>query len=135
MQETNETVNQRCTVSKDDLSNFSGTLNYWQHAIPGIVLSDGAQYLCTAGAAWLVDAIAACQTIDLQLACDNFQAWEVKVNPDKSCMLQCSDGNYNVKLTQEINFTDLTVESLNLLVQPTILDGKQVQVIFLSSEY
>ena len=106
-----------------DLSQFIGTEQYHQHWMQQIVFTDGVKYMADVGGAfWLIDVIASYRRKE------HFQIWELKVNPDKSCIVTMKeDTDEPVLVTQEIPFTDFPLESIKLY----LIDG----VLLLPSEY
>jgi hypothetical protein len=77
------------------------------------------------GAYWLIDAIASHQT-DKRLVRSQrlreFQLWELKVKPDRSCTLTCrADSNEAPVITQEIEYTDFPLDEITLYVEGDVL--------------
>lgn len=118
-----------------DLSGFTGTENYYSHFLKGIVLSDGAHYLTENGCAWLIDAIASHQTGNLSALCEGFQSWTLTCYPNNSATLVCTNGNDKEFVRESIGFTDCPLGEIKIFVQPTSINDKQVECIFLASEY
>ena len=104
-------------LTKADLSRFSGgTVNYYRHALNRKVLfTDGAKYVADEGGAyWLLDEIALAQGHDKRVANQPFQVWMLMVRPDRSATLRVEDGNYNLLLTRELDFTDFPSSEFTL---------------------
>lgn len=104
------------TLSKDDLDRFTGSENWYRHAINRNVLyTDGAQHVAEHGGAyWLLDAIAICQRHEKHVAAEPFQVWKLVVRPDKGATLTCEDGNGSVVYTQQLEFTDFPLSEVTL---------------------
>jgi Family of unknown function (DUF6876) len=119
-------------LRKEDLDNFTGTSLYhkWSALFPRAVLTDGTKFLAdTAGAYWLMDAIASHQ--DKALKSEPFQVWKLKVHrPGSFATLTCEDGNYNKLRTQEIEWTNFPLDEIELYAQ-----WEDYFIIFLPSEY
>jgi hypothetical protein len=97
-----------CKITKDDLSNFYGTSQWYIHWTRKLKYTDGIHFLCENGAAWLIDAIASYQgEKKLQTrGLKEFQVWELKVK-DKKGILTCkADSGIPPVITQEIEYTD-----------------------------
>lgn len=73
----------------------------------GILYTAGVKAVAeTAGAYWLIDAVASYQH-DPRVRGEEFQVWTLKVNPDKSATLTMGDGNDGPpRITQVIEYTD-----------------------------
>ncbi|MBX7210408.1 MAG: hypothetical protein K1X78_19005 [Verrucomicrobiaceae bacterium] len=101
------------TLTKADLSQFTGTEQWHRHGIARNVLyTDGAQYVAeSAGAYWLLDEIAFAQSIR-DVAAEAFQVWRLKVNPGHSATLTCDDGNSQIRFSRHIEYTDFPLEEI-----------------------
>ena len=86
------------------MSQFYGSENWYRHGLVRTVLfTDGAKYIADAAEAyWLLDEIALAQRLDKKVAAEEFQAWTLKVNADRTAQLTCEDGNDNVVFTKAI---------------------------------
>jgi hypothetical protein len=109
-------MNTKKPLTLADLSQFTGTENWYRHGINRRVLfTDGARYLAdTAGAHWLLDEIAIIQPYDKRVAAEEFQLWILRVTPDAKATLSCEDGNGNAVFTKEIPFTDFPLPEIKL---------------------
>jgi hypothetical protein len=107
-----------------DLRAFTGTENYYKLTMfGGFICTDGVKYVAdTAKAYWLLDAIGSYQT---QLKREDFQHWKLIVK-DNSGILTCDDGNGNILITQEIQYTDFP-QDINFYLTDNVL--------LLTSEY
>lgn len=116
------------TLTKEDLSQFTGTEQWYRHGIARNVLyTDGAKHVAESGGAyWLLDEIALAQSIR-QVAAEAFQVWKLKVNPDHSATLTCDDGDSNIRFMKHIEFTDFPLEEIAIYFTD--------KVIMLPSEY
>src|SRR5882672_7220245 len=92
-----QTMSKNPRISEADLRQFTGTENWYRHALNRAVLfTDGAKYVAdTCGAYWLLDEIALLQRFEKRVAGEEFQVWTLSVNPDRTAMLACGDGNGN----------------------------------------
>ena len=127
-------------LQNENLGHFTGTEGYtrWSPLFPRMVLTDGAKFVAENGgghgAYWLMDAIASHQpTCMKHEMLREMQFWTLKVNPDKSCVLECrKDSGHKPTVRQEIEYTDFDLAEIKLYVAP--LDEKHY-VIMLPSEY
>jgi hypothetical protein len=103
-------------LNKADLAQYTGSENWYRHAINRAVLfTDGAKYVADqAGAYWLLDEIAIIQPHSARVAAEEFQVWKPAVKPDHRGVLTCEDGNDNVVYTKEIEYTDFPPEGITL---------------------
>jgi hypothetical protein len=101
---------------KSDLSQFSGSENWYRHGINRKVLfTDGAKYVADEGGAyWLLDEIAIVQPHNKAVAAEEFQVWKLTVRPDRTATLTCDDGNGRIVYTKEIEFTDFPLDEITL---------------------
>jgi hypothetical protein len=118
-----------------DLSQFTGTTNHyrWSGLFRNCVLTDGTHYLAeTAGAYWLMDAIASHQPRlrrhkDSRLR--TLQFWTLKVDQQKhSAVLSCrADSAEKPAVLQRIEYTDFPLPEITIWVavgqqgEPTVL--------------
>jgi hypothetical protein len=104
------------TLSKNDLAQFTGSENWHRHGInPNVLFTDGAKYVADEGGAyWLLDTIAICQRFEKTVAAEPFQVWKLTVRPDHTAVLVCEDGNDNIVYTQDIEFSDFTLDEITL---------------------
>jgi prepilin-type processing-associated H-X9-DG protein len=112
-----ETPNKTRLLSNDYLlRNVFGSENWYRHGLNrNVLFTDGAKHVAdTAGAYWLLDEIALAQRYEKSVAAEEFQVWELKVNPDNTATLVCEDGNDNVVFTKLIEFTDFPTEGIAL---------------------
>lgn len=111
------------TITNLDLSQFTGTEQYYRHYL-GLNYTDGIRYLAEeAGAFWLIDAIASYQTKGFLKDPDllHFQLWELQVK-DNTATLTCKkDSNKESVVSQFIEFTDFPLESIKLYVVDKVL--------------
>lgn len=116
-------------ITQADLQQFTGTEQWYRHGLNRAVLfTDGAKYVADqCGAYWLLDEIALAQRFTKSLAEEEFQVWTLIVNPDRTALLVCDDGNGRRLFGKEIPFTDFPMETLTLWYADS--------VILLPSEY
>lgn len=109
----------------ENLSNFTGTKNYYRNKNYLFEYTDGIKYLAeNGGAYWLLDAIASWQK---ELDSSRIQFWRLKVNSDKSAVLTCERDSDDIVCEQKIPFTDFPLSEVMLY----LCDG----VLLLPSEY
>jgi hypothetical protein len=103
-------------LKKADLVQFTGTEQWYRHALNGEVhFTDGAKYVADcAGAYWLLDEIALTQLYDKRVGAERFQVWKLNVNSDTTGDLTCEDGNDHVVYVKKIPFTDFPLEGITL---------------------
>ena len=115
------------TITKADLIQFTGTEQWYRHALVRKVLyTEGVQYVAeAAGAYWLVDEIAFAQSVPA-VAAEEFQHWKLAVDTARSnAVLTCDDGNDRIVVTKKIEFTDFPLDAIdfyftdNTLLLPT----------------
>ncbi|RZN30501.1 DUF6876 family protein [Bradyrhizobium sp. Leo121] len=80
------------TITHADLAQFTGTSQWFRHALVRTVLyTDGIQFLAErANAYWLLDKIATLQ-LDPKIGAEPFQVWKLEV-ADNIGALTCNDG-------------------------------------------
>jgi hypothetical protein len=122
-------MSKETTLRASDLSQFTGTEQWYQHGINRAVsFTDGAKYVAdTAGAYWLLDEIAIIQPYNKQIAGEVFQVWKLLVHADQTATLTCDDGNGNIVYTKQIHFTDFPLKEIKFYFTDN--------VILLPSEY
>jgi len=114
------------------LQQFSRTEKYhrFSHNYPNLVLTYGALFLAQQTGFWLMDAIGSHQVNPKVRQCE-YQAWTLRVDPQKSALLVCADFDNRVLMTQNIDYTDFPLAKITLLVEP---EGNY-RVILLPSEH
>ncbi|TXI24151.1 MAG: hypothetical protein E6Q61_05460 [Nitrosomonas sp.] len=117
------------TLNLKELAQFSGTENWYRHALNrSILYTDGVQYLAEQGGAyWLLDSIVLAQAHNKKVAAQEFQVWTLAVKPDQTALLTCGDGNGNTVYKQALTFTDFPLPEIKLFFCN--------RVIMLPSEY
>lgn len=123
-------------LNQSDLSGFYGTETYHRFNLfcPNLLLTDGAKFVADNGEAyWLMDAIASHQPTAMQYPMlQEYQFWNLKVRPDKTCILTCrEDSDREPVITQEIEYTDFELPEIDLWVGPI---GGNKRTICLPSE-
>lgn len=103
-------------LSKSDLSQFSGSENWYRHGINrNVLFTDGAKYVADEGGAyWLLDEIAIIQSHNKTVAATRFQVWKLSVRPDRTATLTCEDGNGKIVYTKEIEYSDFPLDEITL---------------------
>lgn len=106
-------------LTKNELRQFSGTEHWYKH-LSGYLYTDGVLYVAQEGSAfWLVDKIMFTTRAknDLQ----EFGAWKLEVNEDKSAVLVCQDGNYHELYRERIEWTDFPLNKIELWFENGVL--------------
>ena len=117
------------TLTTDELAQFTGSENWYRHAlVRTITYTDGVKYLAARAVAyWLLDEIALSQSLKAVKA-ETFQVWTLKLDAKgNSASLTCDNGDKKVVYTKRIKFTDFPLPEIKLYCT----DG----VILLPSEY
>jgi len=116
-------------LHEHDLRHFTGSENWYRHSIyRSFLYTDGVQYVAEKGGAyWLIDKIFAEQFEIPNLSEQEFQAWILSVQEDKSALLTCHDGNYNSLHKETIAYTDFPMKEIKFYFQNNVL--------LLTSEY
>jgi len=127
-----------------DLSQFYGTQAYHKISMFNYVVTDGVKHIAQEGGAfWLMDEIGMA-AIDLyrkggRLA--EMQFWNLKKNKSgNGAKLTCvADSGEPSVYTKKIPYTDFpfdsSFDSIDIWVQPTIIEGRKTLVLMLKSEY
>lgn len=110
------------TLTKADLTNFTGTENWYRYSMnKNYLYTDGVKYMAEQGGAyWLIDDILLHQHIPA-IAKEHFQFWTLKVDDDRKAVLRCDDGNGNIIWKQEIPFTDFPLPEIRLYFTDNVL--------------
>jgi hypothetical protein len=118
------------SLTEDELSQFTGTSQYYQHSL-GVLYTDGVQYMAERGGGyWIIDAIAAWQLhpkVHLDPMLQQIQFWTIVVHDDRSATMVCERDTDDIAVSQQIPFTDFPLKRLRLYFQ----NG----VVLLPSEY
>ena len=74
------------TLQKADLAQFTGSEQWFRHAlVRSVLFTDGAKHVADAGGAyWLLDEIALAQRYKKRVAAEEFQNWTLKVKDDNT---------------------------------------------------
>jgi len=92
-----------------DINHFTGTENLYKHWL-GIIYTDGVKYVAEeAGAYWLIDAIASYYSSTKQ---HEFQVWTLTKKQNGEWNLRATDGNDNIIVNQEIEFSDFPIDKI-----------------------
>lgn len=120
----------------ENLSEFTGTKNYYTNPLYPFKYTDGIKYVAeNGGAYWLLDAIASWQLEkiirrDQYLA--DLQFWKLKVSDDNSAVLTCERDTDDIACLQKIPFTDFPIQEICLYL---VNMGSGGGVLMLPSEY
>jgi hypothetical protein len=122
-------MNDTTTLNPDDLRQFTGSEQWYRHALVRDVLyTDGAQYLAERGGAyWLLDEIALANRYENRVMAESFQLWKLTVSSDCKATLACEDGNGREVFSKAIEYTDFPLKEVKLYFTDN--------VIMLPSEY
>ncbi len=133
-----------------DLNQFTGTMNYrlFNGMFRNFVATDGAMHVAKEGEAfWLLEAIASHIATNSKLRTGplaEIQFWRLesrtlKSGPNKGkkrWALSCrADSDLPPVVTQNIEYSDFPLDSIDLWVAPTYLGDRKVWVIYLPSEH
>ena len=110
-------------LSEADLSQFTGTEQWYRHALNRKVLfTDGAKYVADEGDAnWLLDEIALAQHYEKRLARQDFQVWKLTVNANHTGTITVEDGNDNVIFTKPLDYTDFPAPEITLWFRNNVI--------------
>jgi hypothetical protein len=123
-------------ISSNDLTEFTGTENYYQTFDKLIVYTDGVRYFAKNagdhGAYWLLDLI----VLDLIPANrdEEFLVIEVAVKNGRA-VIRTQDGNDNYFLTRKIDYTDLADADWKFYIENGWVGERKAKVILLPSEH
>jgi hypothetical protein len=114
--EKGQTMTTNKTLQKADLAQFTGSEQWFRHAlVRSVLFTDGAKHVADAGGAyWLLDEIALAQRYKKRVAAEEFQHWTLKVKDDNTARLTCDDGNGNIVFSKRIPFTDFPLPEISL---------------------
>jgi hypothetical protein len=109
----NEGITMKHTLTENDLGHFHGSDTVYKHSlVKNVKYTEGVRYVASNGGAyWLIDKIATLQ-LDPKVKDEEFQAWTLKVNNDKSASLVCDDGNNNEIHRERIDWTDFPLDHI-----------------------
>ena len=103
----------------NELRQFSGTEHWYKH-LSGYLYTDGVQYVAqNGGAYWLIDKILF--TTRAKNILQEFSVWKLEVNEDKTAILVCEDGNYNELYREKIEWTDFSLDKIELWFENGVL--------------
>jgi len=119
---------QQQKLTSEELSNFSGTENYYKLTLnPLVRFTDGCQYVAEKGKAfWLMDIIASYNTKTFIVKYP-FQVWKLKVNDNEGLITMQEDSDKPFIVKQKIPYTDFPLSEITFYC----IDG----VCLLTSEY
>ena len=103
----------------NELRQFTGTEHWYKH-LSGYLYTDGVLYVAQEGGAfWLIDKIMFTTRVKNNL--QEFGVWKLEVNEDKSAILVCKDGNYHELYREKIEWTDLSLNKIELWFENGVL--------------
>lgn len=114
---------------RGELAQFIGSEEHHRFSyLSRLVITDGVKYLSEkCKSFWLLDVIASYQGRKLEAKTEGFQVWKIKKIRESLAVVTCDDGNGNIAVRQEIEYTDFPLSEYKLYCT----DG----VILLPSEY
>ena len=125
------------TQMTEEMQQYYDSEHWYKHYVPGVLYTDGAQYLMTNEHAWLIDLIASGQLAKKVRQNRECQFWYLTRKPNtSSAKIACyTDSPENGKLLyeQNIEYTDTPFEELTLYAM--FDEGFGKVVILLPSEY
>ena len=98
---------------QENLIQFCGTEQYYRHPL-GILLTSGTKYLFDSAEAWWIADIVASYQFHAKVKLEEFQVYKLKVNEDKSAILNIEDGNYNIITSQNIEWTTFPLDEIEI---------------------
>lgn len=97
---------------EETLAGFYGSENYMRYA--NSILTDGAKFIAdSCQAYWLLDIINSVQCIK-KVKLEAFQTFKLTVRPDKSAIVDVTDGNKHIIYRQVIESTDFPLKEITL---------------------
>jgi hypothetical protein len=100
---------------KASLEQFYGSETMTRHWTGRIIMSEGVVFLAEkAGAHWLTDLIASMQMSRIKQ--EEFQVWKL-VKVGGGATITCDDGNGQVLMTRQIEFTDFPLDDITLWLE------------------
>lgn len=109
-------------IVNTEFKDFNGTENYYKTMIPNLYYTDGVKavadsYQCY----WFIDIIVSYFN-HAKLVNEEFQVWRLERVKGDKFIVKCSDGDWNLLLTQKIPFSDFKGDVLTFWkVRETIL--------------
>src|SRR5690606_20470949 len=98
----------------DQLKEFTGTANYYRHALD-MLFTDGVKELCDRFECWWLLWVVISYQPNMKQ--HEFQVWKLMVNEDESAVIKCADGNGNLLVKQEISFTDFKAKRATIWIE------------------
>ncbi len=101
---------------KNNLAEFIGTFQYHTHRLgkQWINITDGCDYVRNeAEAYWLFDAILSHQITSI-MSKHPFQVWRLKQQADETWKLSCEDGDKNILVVQNIEYSDFPIPEITI---------------------
>lgn len=111
-------------LQEDDLSQFTGTDNWYRHWM-GFTYTDGVKYVADeADAYWLLDAIGSYQKEKMVAGnrrLQEFQLWELNVEDHKGILTLREDSGQPIVVEQHIEYTDFPLAYIKLYLEGGVL--------------
>jgi len=125
-------------LTPHNLSQFTGTEQYFKHWTKKLVYTDGVRYIGANGAYWVIDLIASYQN-DVFTPANPFQSWKIRRTDSGGFIATATDGNQpdyagakiDYLVVQDGGYTDLPIDLEFYL----IADETFKAVLLLPSEY
>lgn len=107
---------------KLELSQFSGTSQYFQHPFGQLLYTDGVQYLAQeCNAYWLLDVICSYRLVK-KIREEDFLVHKLKVNlGTRTAVYSIEDGNNHVLTVQNIEFTDFPLSEISIFQSANVM--------------
>lgn len=113
-------------IDKATLNQFTGTLNYFKHALTGYLYTDGVEYVAREGKAyWLIDKILLTMKYEAKMQSrqrQEFSFWKLRVNlEEQSAILTCDNGNGKIVWEEKIEYTNFELPEIDLWFENQVL--------------
>ncbi len=131
-----ETLSPAHAINRTDLAQFAGTEHYYRW-LGGLMLTGGAPFLASNGAAWLIDVLASAQCLPAMRA-EERQFWTLSVDLEQhNGVVVCTDGGRSGQperelYRQDIEYTDFPLTEIKLFA---FSDTGLGRAVLLPSEY
>lgn len=112
-------------LTLDQLSNFTGTEQWYKHRLSGLLYTDGVKFIAENGgngngAYWLIDAIGSYQH-QPKVKNEEFQLWILRTLNKSAVLTMQSDSGEPEIVRQEIEYTDFELPTLTLYVENGVI--------------
>jgi hypothetical protein len=107
----------------DELYGFTGTELYYKYSVlfPDYLLTDGIKYAAEHyGLYWFIDIVCSYQGEE-KIKKEEFQVWTLKRTTGNAFQVTADDGNENILQTQEIEFSDFSMDNFKVFLSDKII--------------